>query len=216
MRWVVVMALKTPTRSNTRLAPAIGSADDLVELTRAMRADAAAAVRASSSVIDIVLVVDEPDAVDAVEVEHVVVQRASGLNAAMDEGRAYADDRWPDAGAVALVGDLPALRPHELDAALTQAGRVRLGFVPDHTGHGTTMLTAAAGQPFVARFGPGSAVAHAEIATALTAGPGLRTDVDTAADLAAAAELGVGPRTAAVLSYLLLTRREDDLGHEHD
>ena len=115
----------------------------------------------------------------------------------------------------ALVGDLPALRPAELDAALTAAAAHPAAFVADHLGTGTTLLTAGPATTLAPHFGPGSAAAHARGAVALSAGPGLRTDVDTAADLARAAELGVGMRTAREVPHLLLTRKEHDLGHEN-
>lgn len=212
MQWVVTIPLKAPAAANTRLAPVARSAGQLIALTRAMRADTIDAVQAVDGVQALVFVVDEGSTASG---EHVVVQRTPGLNAALAEAAQYAVSHWPDAGVATLVGDLPALRPDELDAALTAAAGYPSAFVPDHLGTGTTLLTAGPGQELAPRFGPGSATAHALVATALTAGPGLRTDVDTADDLARAAELGVGPRTARELPHLLLTRKEHDLGHEN-
>jgi len=124
---------------------------------------------------------DEPDA---------------GLNPALAHGAAAAG-----AGPLAaLAGDLPALRGTDLAAAL-DAVTVR-GYVRDAAGTGTTLLAAPAGVPLAPRFGAGSARAHAQSgAVELTgAGPSLRRDVDTADDLAAAARLGLGPRTRAILA----------------
>jgi 2-phospho-L-lactate guanylyltransferase len=64
------------------------------------------------------------------------------------------------------------------------------------------MLAVRPGTPLRPAFGPGSAARHVADAVTLDAAPGLRCDVDTAADLQAAAELGVGPATAAALGCL--------------
>ncbi|MEV0212357.1 NTP transferase domain-containing protein [Micromonospora sp. NPDC050695] len=74
-------------------------------------------------------------------------------------------------------------------------------FVPDAPGGGTVLLTAAPGVALDPRFGVGSAAAHAASGALPLTGdwPSLRRDVDTAADLSAAARLGLGPRTAALL-----------------
>jgi 2-phospho-L-lactate guanylyltransferase len=80
------------------------------------------------------------------------------------------------------------------------AGR---GFVPDHDASGTTLLAASAGLALAPSYGVGSQASHAGSgAVELPAGPGLRLDVDTPADLEAALRLGVGPATAAVVRHL--------------
>ena len=81
------------------------------------------------------------------------------------------------------------------------AGRGR-AFCADADGTGTTLLLAAAARALDPRFGEGSAARHrASGAVALDgAWPGLRRDVDTGDDLCAAAELGLGPHTRAVLA----------------
>ena len=87
-------------------------------------------------------------------------------------------------GAVAvavLLGDLPALRPEELDAALAAAARHPLAFVRDADGTGTTLATASRGAVRAA-FGPESAARHAAAGFAELAAsdlPGLTRDVDT-------------------------------------
>ncbi|MCA1825223.1 MAG: 2-phospho-L-lactate guanylyltransferase, partial [Frankia sp.] len=74
--------------------------------------------------------------------------------------------------------------------------------VSDTSATGTTVLTARSGVELDPQFGPGSHDAHvAAGAVALAVDvPGLRRDVDTAADLAAAVALGVGPATRAALA----------------
>jgi 2-phospho-L-lactate guanylyltransferase len=88
----------------------------------------------------------------------------------------------------------------ELAAALTAAAGHRRSFVADGEGSGTTLLCATAGE-LDPRYGPGSAAAHAASGAVALDGhwPGLRRDVDTPADLAEAAALGLGPRTAHLL-----------------
>ncbi|NUR70217.1 MAG: 2-phospho-L-lactate guanylyltransferase [Hamadaea sp.] len=90
----------------------------------------------------------------------------------------------------ALTGDVPALRPVELAEALALAD-VR-SFVPDRPGVGTVLLAAPAGEPLRPQFGPDSAYAHAQSGAKRLDGvwPTLRRDVDTAADLEEAVNLG--------------------------
>jgi 2-phospho-L-lactate guanylyltransferase len=106
---------------------------------------------------------------------------------------------------VALSADLPALRPDELTAALAACGPGR-SFVIDLPGTGTTMLAAGPGVWLDPRFGVGSALAHqasGAVPVTLTGIDSVRRDVDTAADLAQAVGLGVGPRTADLMSVVL-------------
>jgi 2-phospho-L-lactate/phosphoenolpyruvate guanylyltransferase len=68
------------------------------------------------------------------------------------------------------------------------------------------MLAASPGIPLDPRFGVGSAQAHqasGAVPIDLTTIESLRRDVDTAADLAHAVQLGVGPRTADVMSLVM-------------
>jgi 2-phospho-L-lactate/phosphoenolpyruvate guanylyltransferase len=127
---------------------------------------------------------------------------ASGLNSALRYGEAVLRAIDPTT-VVALQADLPALRPDELDRAirtgLATGGRA---FCTDWAGTGTTLLLAPPGQPLNPCFGPGSAAAHRATGARELAGcwPGLRCDVDTAADLEVARSLGLGQFTRAVLS----------------
>jgi 2-phospho-L-lactate guanylyltransferase len=127
----------------------------------------------------------------------------AGLNAALAFGAAYAyqENNW----IAALAADLPALRTADLTAALmAAAAEPGRSYVPDADGTGTTLLAAASGAELDPRFGPGSAAAHAGSGARPLAGdwPSLRRDVDTGADLAHAARLGLGPRTASLLPSL--------------
>jgi 2-phospho-L-lactate guanylyltransferase len=189
MRWTVLIPVRALPGAKTRLARTL-TPDVHARLVAAIRADTLAAVRATPAVARVVVVGDVPGD------EVTLVQTSSGLNGALRDAARYAVANWPGDGVAAVVGDLPALRPDELDAALRTAAGHPAAFVPDAGGTGTTMLTAAPGTTLDPRFGAGSAARHSIVATALDAGPGLRTDVDTAEDLAAAERLGTGGRTA--------------------
>jgi 2-phospho-L-lactate guanylyltransferase len=126
----------------------------------------------------------------------------AGLNHAVRRGADVADDLAPGTPIAALPADLPALRPEELDAALTHALTWPFAFVADAEGTGTTLLAAAGGRhSFLPAYGESSAHRHRaagahEITTPL---PTLRRDVDDAESLAAVLTLGAGRRTAAFL-----------------
>jgi 2-phospho-L-lactate guanylyltransferase len=170
-----------------------------------MALDAVTAALAAPPVARLVVVTDDPAvaaAVRALGAAAVPDTPAAGLNAALRHGAAHLD-RSAAAPVAALAADLPALRPAELAAALAAAGRTGgAGFVPDAAGTGTVLLAAATGAALRPRFGPGSAAAHRAAGVAELAGdwPALRRDVDTPADLAAAAALGLGRHTAALFA----------------
>lgn len=123
-----------------------------------------------------------------------------GLNTALRHGFATARARDPEAVLGALQSDLPALRADELDTAIALADGER-AFCADHHGTGTALLLSRAGGALDPRFGEGSASAHAASGARTIPGalPGLRTDVDTAADLDQAIAIGAGERTRAVI-----------------
>lgn len=183
------MPIRALPSAKTRLATSVAP-DLFPQLVLAIRADTLAAARAAQPVARVVVVGDRPGG------DVAIVQTAPGLNGALRDGAAHARAQWPSEGVAALVGDLPALRPEDLAAALDAAAAHESAFVPDWTGTGTTLLTAGPGHRLDPRFGAGSAARHAAVAAALPAAPGLRHDVDTVEDLAAAARVGLGPRTA--------------------
>jgi len=102
---------------------------------------------------------------------------------------------------VVLQGDLPALQSQELAEAIAAARHHRRSFVADRLAKGTSALCAF-GAALKPQFGPDSSARHRRSgAIELTgAWPGLRCDVDTPADLAAARRLGVGPATSRALA----------------
>jgi 2-phospho-L-lactate guanylyltransferase len=194
MEWTVLVPVKALPGAKSRLAEFSADADAHARLVRAIREDTLRAAREAAGVARVVRIGDSPD------VEHDLLQHRRGLNAALAEGARLARSRWPTDGVAALVGDLPALTPPELASTLAAAAEHAAGFVADAAGTGTTLLCARPRAMFEPRFGPGSAARHGTYAAALPAGPGLRRDVDTAADLRAALLLGVGPHTVAALA----------------
>jgi 2-phospho-L-lactate guanylyltransferase len=194
MEWTVLVPVKALPGAKSRLAGLSADADAHARLVRALRDDTLRAAREASGVARLLRIGDSP------EVEHDLLQRGRGLNAALAEGARLARERWPTDGVAALVSDLPALTAVELASTLAAAAAQATGFVADAAGLGTTLLTARPGAAFTPQFGPGSAARHGAYATALPAGAGLRQDVDTAADLHAALLLGVGPDTVAALA----------------
>ncbi len=198
--WSIVMPVKRLTLAKSRLRGAV-PAPVHHRLALALVADT---ISAACRAYRVLVVTDDPEVRDLLAGydAHAVTDRPdAGLNAAVRHGAAVAAERWPAAGIAALAADLPALRTAELLDALDAAGAAPRCYVADTTGAGTTLLTAAPGVPVAPRFGPGSAVAHAASgAVALTGDwPGLRRDVDTPADLAAASAFGLGSHSAALL-----------------
>lgn len=96
-----------------------------------------------------------------------------------------------------LQGDLPALQPGELSAALAAAALRSRSFVADRQGTGTTALFAF-GVPLEPLFGSDSARHHRDSGAVELVGewPGLRCDIDTPEDFAEARNLGIGSATA--------------------
>lgn len=213
LRWCALLPVKRLPLAKSRLAGAYAAAR--ADLALAFALDTAAALLTCPRVTRVVVVTDDRLAAASLsELGAVVVgdEPDAGLNPALRHAAAAARQLAPGCGLVALSADLPALRPAEVSSLLDRAAGVPAGFVRDAAGTGTTAVTAAGGTLLHPGFGPESAAAHlAAGQVELDAGdlPGLRRDVDTAADLDAARALGVGPHTCAVLG---LDRSGDRLG----
>ncbi|TDO52696.1 2-phospho-L-lactate guanylyltransferase [Kribbella sp. VKM Ac-2527] len=204
--WIVVIPVKRTAIAKSRLAAAYPQ--HRPELARAFAVDTTAAALSSPLVRAVLVVTDDPVvAADVTEAGARVIPDLPGvgLNEALEHGAAVAAAEFPESGVAALSADLPALRPLELTTALAASVADR-SFVIDLPGTGTTMLAAGPGVGLDPRFGVGSALAHqasGAVPLELTSIDSLRRDVDTAADLAHAVQLGVGPRTADVMSLVL-------------
>jgi 2-phospho-L-lactate guanylyltransferase len=209
----LVVPVKPLTKAKSRLRGAadggVGEPRAHARLAMALLRDTIDAVRAARAVRRLLVVSSDP--VVAAELGVFGIEVAPdgpvpGLNRAYERGAAVLREQDPATAVGALQADLPALRPDELDEAVasalalfgTGAGRA---FVPDAEGTGTTFLLAAPGAELGPRFGEGSARRHEESGAHPLIGPwpGLRRDVDTAADLREAADLGLGRHTSSVL-----------------
>lgn len=201
----MVVPAKRLAVAKSRLRPFTASAGGAAhaEWVLALLADTVAAAVACPAVGAVVVVTDDPGAaevVTALGATTVPDEPDAGLNPALEHGA-----RATGASAVAaLSSDLPALRPEELEAALTAAlTAAPRCFVADAAGTGTTLLTAV-GRALDPRFGRSSAAAHRAGGALPLRGPwpGLARDVDTREDLEAARALGVGPRTGSLMARL--------------
>ncbi len=205
--WAVVVPVKGGPLAKSRL--------DLTRATRAELADAfardtVAALAAGMPGAPVLVVTSDPAVTRWVlAAGHVVVaDPGSGLDGAVAAGADAA--RAAGATRVAVVlGDHPALRAHEVRAALAAAGRYPASVLPDADDDGTALLTltpARAAGGVRTAFGPGSATAHERLGHQRLELdlPGLRVDVDDAASLAAATRLGLGPNSREALAHASL------------
>ena len=199
----LVVPIKRLDRAKSRLRGAV-PAEEHADLVLALLLDTVTAAAQAHGVRRILVVCEDeriPAALTGTGVECVDERGLPGLNAALTFGTEYL--RTPAGTVGALQADLPALRPAELTAALRAAARHGRSFVRDAEGTGTTLLLSRSARDLRPMFGPGSAARHAgsgayEVDPAALAS--LTRDVDTAADLDAAAALGLGPWTAGLLS----------------
>lgn len=206
--WTVVIPAKAPARAKSRLAPHVDDASRAA-LARAFAADTIGVALVAPSVARVIVVGDDPSLAGDAEFLDERQAARRGLTAAIEFGIGNA--RATGAGNVAvLLGDLPCLRPDDLDDALALAAGHPLAFVPDADGTGTTLATALAGVRFEPRFGLDSAGEHARAGfVQLEASARLRRDVDTLAALEDAIALGTGANTAHVVATLADHRPAD-------
>jgi 2-phospho-L-lactate/phosphoenolpyruvate guanylyltransferase len=206
LSWSLVIPVKVLALAKSRLTGLAGP--HRAELALAMAADTVAAAAACAAVDSVIVVTDDGTAAAALSGLGALVLPdgpGDGLNPALAFGAAYSDEQWPGRGRAGMAADLPALGPAELGRALAQAAKVPEAFVADAAGTGTTLYTAGPGAAFCPRFGPGSYAAHLSagaVELQLPGLDGLRRDVDTVADLRAAARIGLGPRTSAAAAAL--------------
>lgn len=206
----LVIPVRDASSAKSRLlAPGSTLSDAQREsLAAAISLDTVQAARAATLVSELVVVGSLRESIPGVRV---VNDPGLGLVAAIEAALADVDPELA-VGRAVLLGDLPALEPRALDAAvrlaLDSSGRA---CVPDAAGTGTTFVIAPAGEPHTLRFGADSAQLHrAEGYRALPipADSPLRRDVDTVDDLLELARLHhagaltLGPRTLAALAAL--------------
>ncbi|MFI8105108.1 2-phospho-L-lactate guanylyltransferase [Streptomyces sp. NPDC086023] len=200
--WTLIVPLKPLSVAKSRLAAAAGAARS--DLALAFALDTVAGALACAAVRDVVVVTDDPVAAGELAglgARVVPDSPAAGLNAALSHGARAAREERPGAPVAAMNADLPALRPGELRRVLDTAAAFPRAFLADAAGIGTTLLSAARGVELAPAFGGPSRARHSAsgaVEIALEGVDSVRRDVDTGEDLAAAAELGLGGRTAGL------------------
>lgn len=186
------MPVKGTPSAKSRLAH-----DQAAEIAIAMALDTVAAAIAAPGVVDVIVVTDAA-LTSAFETlgARVVTDAPAGLIPAIDWGIARAT---PHSGVAVLLGDLPALQPSELGAALAAAAVHPRAIVADQDGTGTALATATNGHALA--FGADSRAAHGAAGYVELAGewPGLRRDVDLSEHLDG---LPVGSHTTAALESI--------------
>jgi 2-phospho-L-lactate guanylyltransferase len=199
--WTIIVPVKPAAVGKSRLTD-VGT--DREALARAIALDTIAAAAAATRVARVIVVTDDEGVRAEFRRSRVVEVLPEGdirgLDAAIALGAAVAG---PSTARAALLGDLPALRPTDLDEALEFAASVERGLVPDAETTGSTLVTARAGAVWVSAFGEDSAARHRLLGCtdlAVERDSTLRRDVDTAAQLTQAVALGVGAHTSAVLA----------------
>lgn len=200
----LIIAVKRLAAAKSRLST-IFDAEVRERVVLAMLVDTITAARAVPTVGSVAVVTPDPIAARAArDLGAAVVADPTGpdhpdpLNNAIRSAYDSVSAWTPNI--VVLQGDLPALRSAELSEALDRAALHPRSFIPDRQGTGTAALFAF-GVPLNPLFGAGSAGRHRDSgAVELSGGwPGLRCDIDTPEDLAAARRLGVGAATAAAI-----------------
>jgi 2-phospho-L-lactate guanylyltransferase len=194
--FVVLVPVKPPAVGKSRLSE-LGD-EERRELAAAIALDTVEACRAAVLVAEVLGITDDAGfarELAAIGCTTMPDGTSDDLNGTLRLAAAEARRRWPGLVPVALLGDVPALTPDELDDALGSVGSGEAAYVADADGFGTTLYTAPY-DAFAPRFGAGSSAAHAAVARAIPGDlPGLRRDVDDLAGLRSAWRLGVGPRT---------------------
>lgn len=200
--WNVVIPVKGGPDAKSRLRAPDGV--DRLVLARALAIDTVTAAAEAVGPHHVVVVTSDAEVLEAVAPVGVgrVDDPGRGLNEAV---HAALGDLPSDQPAAVLLGDVPALRPPDLRAALVAGDACDRWFVPDAEGTGTVLLGARTAATVRPAFGSGSAGRHesggsTRLALDLER---LRRDVDDEASLGEALRLGVGPNTAALLAHLI-------------
>ncbi len=201
----LIVAVKRLAAAKTRLAP-VFSAQTREKVVLAMLVDTLTAARRVGSVQHITVITpDDAAAAAATELGAKVLSDPTpeGHPDPLNNAIAAAEQVVAESvsNIVVLQGDLPALQTQELAEAIAAARHHQRSFVADRLGTGTAALLAF-GVSLDPQFGPDSSARHRRSgAIELTgAWPGLRCDIDTPDDLAAARRLGMGPVTGRVVA----------------
>jgi 2-phospho-L-lactate guanylyltransferase len=178
--WVVVIPVKGTAVAKSRF----GDGDHRA-LAAAIALDTVETALATDGVSGVLVVTSAEGsaAFDETEALVLIEEEPVGLAGAIELGiETVSEMGAPGRGTAVLLGDLPAMTSAELASALVAASAFERAMVPDASGEGTTLITAADGATHAPAFGPGSSALHASagyVALDLPSSSGLRTDVDT-------------------------------------
>jgi 2-phospho-L-lactate guanylyltransferase len=178
--WVVIIPQKDFRQAKSRLEL---DERDRRAVARALFRDTVTAALAAPGVVEVIVVLDRQEDLDAagdLGVRHVLAP-GSGLNEALRQGERAARAGRPRCAVASLPADLPFVEPAVLGRALAYARLHDRAFLADAECRGTTLLTARPGQPLSPAYGVESRAAHRrsgayELAAADLAS--LRFDVD--------------------------------------
>lgn len=202
-RVTAVVPVKRLASAKSRLAV---PENDRQALALAFAVDTISSLLDSALVVDVLVVASDPPAVRRLQSlgVRVVADPGTGLGGAIAGGIRAATTWRPGTGTAVVPADLPCLRATDVTQVVSQALATQGAFVPDRSGAGTTLVIHPAGCHARTRYGPASAAAHRAIGLqALHDAPvRARHDVDTLDDLEAAASLGAGAETLAVVQAL--------------
>jgi 2-phospho-L-lactate/phosphoenolpyruvate guanylyltransferase len=202
LHWALLVPLKAPATAKSRLSV---PSDLRAELVLAMACDTVAVALACPLVGLVLVVADSTEGLEPLQrmgAGIVVDTTGQGLNAGLRYAAGIAAARDSGYGIASLVADVAALTVDQLTRTLTAAAVHERAFVPDAAGPGTTFVAARHWGSFLPEYGTGSRRRHGDagfVELTLPDIAGLRLDVDTIADLAAATAIGAGPRTTDVL-----------------
>ena len=199
-----LLPFKGAEGAKRRLAPVL-TVSEREGLVLAMVRDVLDALTASASLAGVLVVSRDPIA-QALAQEFgadVYADTANDLSGAVCEASRHAQSHFSASGTLFVPGDVPLIRPHDVDAVLADHDRVTL--VPDAYDVGTNAAASSPPNAFEYLFDGKSFKPH--IASAQRAGIEARIvrrtafglDVDTIAELIEVAARSIGTRTGTFL-----------------
>ncbi len=201
MATTAIVALRPRVTARSRLG--FNEATGAV-LATAMATDLLASCQTASGIDEVIVAGTAPAELSVTEIPDL----KQGLNLALGDVLTALP---PQDQVIILLGDLPCVRPEDIDLALELArARSRsphqtASMICDAVGTGTTTLIGTAGT-LIPRFGPHSRALHREQGyVELKEGElwRLRRDVDSISDLADAVRIGTGPATNSAAETIL-------------
>jgi len=200
-----LLPFKGAEGAKRRLAPVL-TASEREGLVLAMVRDVLEALTSSASLAGVLLVSRDPVAQDLAREfgAEVYADNANDLSGAVREASGFAESRRSASGTLFVPGDVPLIRPDDVDAVLAHHDRVTL--VPDANDVGTNAAASSPPNAFEYLFDGKSFKPH--IASAGRAGIEARIvrraafglDVDTIAELIEVAKRSASTRTGIFLA----------------